>query len=174
MAESVRSLKVIIMAYHRLDVQKLGSVSGIIVDPRHIDKVISWCVFFVRLRDNKIRFVHHFHRDCLVGQAGRALLDHHDRYEHGEMGMKSLVCLHEKFRADILDIRQPDASRETNERATLVGHSQEICELSFSLDGRQIASASSTIKWRNMSTVEVEKTLSGHTASVNTTKIFAQ
>ena len=117
----VRLLKVMMTTYRPLDVRELSSVSGLLVDRPHTDKVIGRCASFVTRRGNKIHFVHQSARDYLAGAAGGAVLGGHDRYGHGDVAMHSLAYLCQRLKVDLLDLKRPDSSREV-----IQGHEIEL------------------------------------------------
>ncbi|KAK5202848.1 hypothetical protein LTR96_011230 [Exophiala xenobiotica] len=109
----VRLLKVMMTTYRPLDVRELCGVSGFLNDQPHIEKLIGRCASFVVKRGDKINFVHQSARDYLAGTAGGAVLDRHDRYEHGDIAINSLAYLCRRLKVDLLDHKRPDISRET-------------------------------------------------------------
>ncbi|OBT44214.1 hypothetical protein VE00_05406 [Pseudogymnoascus sp. WSF 3629] len=116
----MRLLKAMILAYRPLNVEEVGSVTGLSDQLVAIEAWVDRCASFVKRRGTDIEFVHQSARDYLAGKDGQSIFDSYEHYGHGEIALNCLAHLTERLKVNLVDLLQPDSTRDLMKRNKLV------------------------------------------------------
>ncbi|KAB8242957.1 hypothetical protein BDV35DRAFT_13685 [Aspergillus flavus] len=109
----MRLLKVMMLVYRPLNVEEVGSVTGLTEEGDTIQVLVDQCASFIRMHENKIEFVHQSARDYLAGTDGKSILDSHGHYGHEEIVQNCLSFLLKYLKVNLIGLAQPDSTRES-------------------------------------------------------------
>ena len=108
----IRLLKVMMLAYRPLNLEELGSVTGLSDGEVSIEVLVDRCASFVKMRGTNTEFVHESAREYLAGKDGQPILDSYDQYGHAEVVLNCLTYLSERLKINLVDLPRPDFTRE--------------------------------------------------------------
>ncbi|KAL5349060.1 hypothetical protein ACLOAV_006486 [Pseudogymnoascus australis] len=161
----MRLLKAMMLAYRPLNVEEVGSVTGLSEQLVVIEVWVDRCASFVKRRGAYIEFVHQSARDYLAGRDGQSIFDAYENYGHDWVEAIAFSLDGERIASGSRDntIKLWNASTGSLQN-TLTGHLDWVGAVAFSLDGERIASGSrdNTIKLWDASTGSLQNTLTGH------------
>lgn len=109
----MRLLKAMMMAYRPLNVDEVGSVTGLNDEEVVIRALVDRCASFIKIQDTKIEFVHQSARDYLAGKNGKSILDLQEGYGHDGIALSCLSHLSERLKVNIVGLLRPDSTRES-------------------------------------------------------------
>ncbi|CBF86026.1 hypothetical protein AN2021.2 [Aspergillus nidulans FGSC A4] len=109
----MRLLKAMMTVYRPLKVEEVASVIGLTDEEDTIRALVDCCASFIRLREDKIEFVHQSARDYLAAGTGLSILDSHGRFGHEEIALACLTYLSEYLKPNLVNLPRPDATRDT-------------------------------------------------------------
>lgn len=115
----MRLLKAMMLAYRPLNVEEVGSVTGLSEQLFAIEVWVDRCASFVKRRGTDIEFVHQSARDYLAGRDGQSIFDSYEHYGHGEIALNCLSHLTKRLKVNLVDLSQPDSTRESMEKNAL-------------------------------------------------------
>ncbi|KFZ19764.1 hypothetical protein V501_00497, partial [Pseudogymnoascus sp. VKM F-4519 (FW-2642)] len=116
----MRLLKAMMLAYRPLNVEEVGSVTGLSDQLVAIEAWVDRCASFVRRRGTDIEFVHQSARDYLARKDGQSIFDSYEHYGHGEIALNCLSHLTKRLKVNLVDLPRPDSTRESMKRNALV------------------------------------------------------
>ncbi|KFZ18716.1 hypothetical protein V501_01054, partial [Pseudogymnoascus sp. VKM F-4519 (FW-2642)] len=116
----MRLLKAMMLAYRPLNVEEVSSVTGLSDQLVAIEAWVDRCASFVKRRGTDIEFVHQSARDYLAGKDGQSIFNFYEHYGHGEIALNCLSHLTERLKVNLVDLPQPDSTRESMKRNALV------------------------------------------------------
>ena len=116
----MRLLMAMMLAYRPLNMAEVGSVTGLSDEWVTSRALVDRCASFIRIRDIDIEFVHQSARDYLAGTSGQSVLDSYGNYGHSEIALSCLSYLSQRLKVNLIDLPQPDSTRESMKRNTLV------------------------------------------------------
>jgi hypothetical protein len=109
----MRLLKAMMLAYRPLNVEEVGSVTGLSDQLVAIEAWVDRCASFVKRRGTDIEFVHQSARDYLAGKDGQSMFDSYEHYGHSEIALNCLSHLTERLKVNLVDLSRPDSTRES-------------------------------------------------------------
>ncbi|KFZ24532.1 hypothetical protein V502_00989 [Pseudogymnoascus sp. VKM F-4520 (FW-2644)] len=109
----MRLLKAMMLAYRPLNVEEVGSVTGLSEQLVAIEVWVDRCASFVKRRGTDIEFVHQSARDYLAGRDGQSIFDSYEHYGHGEIALNCLSHLTKRLKINLVDLSRPDSTRES-------------------------------------------------------------
>jgi hypothetical protein len=116
----MRLLKVMMLAYRPLNVEEVGSVTGLSDQLVDVEAWVDRCASFVKRRGAEIEFVHQSARDYLSGKDGQSIFDFYEHYGHGEIALSCLSHLTKRLKINLVNLSRPDSTRESIEMNALV------------------------------------------------------
>jgi hypothetical protein len=116
----MRLLKAMMLAYRPLNVEEVGSVTGLCGESVAIEAWIDRCASFVKRRGTDIEFVHKSARDYLAGKDGQSIFDSYEHYGHGEIALNCTSHLTRRLKVNLVDLPRPDSTRESVKMNALV------------------------------------------------------
>jgi hypothetical protein len=116
----MRLLKAMMLAYRPLNVEEVGSVTGLSGESVAIEAWVDRCASFIKRRGTDIEFVHKSARDYLAGTGGQAIFDSYEHYGHGEIALNCLSYLTKRLKVNLVDLPRPDSTRELMKMNALV------------------------------------------------------
>lgn len=109
----MRLLKAMMLAYRPLNVEEVGSVTGLSEQLVVIEVWVDRCASFVKRRGAYIEFVHQSARDYLAGRDGQSIFDAYENYGHGEIALNCLSHLTKRLKVNLVNLSRPDSTRES-------------------------------------------------------------
>ncbi|OBT95231.2 hypothetical protein VE01_07574 [Pseudogymnoascus verrucosus] len=109
----MRLLKAMMLAYRPLNVEEVGSVTGLSKQLVAIEVWVDRCASFVKRRGTDIEFVHQSARDFLAGRDGQSIFNSYEHYGHGEIALNCLSHLTKRLKINLADLSRPDSTRES-------------------------------------------------------------
>ncbi|KAJ5741107.1 G-protein beta WD- 40 repeats containing protein [Penicillium malachiteum] len=112
--QCMRLLQAMVLAYQRLKVEEIPSVTGLSDEKGAIEALVHRCASFLRMRENNIEFVHQSARDYISGENNQSLIDLHGPLGHYEIMLSCLSYLSQWLKVNLIDMMRPDSTRETS------------------------------------------------------------
>ncbi|KFY93613.1 hypothetical protein V498_04319 [Pseudogymnoascus sp. VKM F-4517 (FW-2822)] len=109
----MRLLKAMMLAYRPLNVEEVGSVTGLSEQSVAIEVWVDRCASFVKRRGTDIEFVHQSARDYLASKDGQSIFNTYECYGHGEIALNCLSHLTERLKVNLVNLPRPDSTRES-------------------------------------------------------------
>jgi len=109
----MRLLRVMLLAYRPLNVEEVGSVTGLSDEEGAIEALVDRCASFVKTRGTSIEFVHQSARDYLAGKDGQSILNSYEHYGHGEIALSCLSHLSKRLKVNLIDLPRLDSTTDS-------------------------------------------------------------